>query len=230
MSKEIHRSSAKERGKRLRLVRKMSCLTLNDLSTKYDFGASTIKYWECAKCNGLSAKGAKKIIGAIQNEGVQCSFMWLMYGIGSPPQFIDIRYNTSSNADSSDKDIGFIDQATYDEELAIECEMNLFCEKIAQAITLTVLDDGMAPFYSMGDSVGGKRLYGDNLVKAIGKDCIVETVDNQVLCRRIAKGSGPDTFNLCCTNPNTLANPPHLYDVNLLSVAPISRIWRRMVF
>ena len=114
MSKEIQRSSAKERGKRLRLVRKMSGLTLNDLSTKYDFGASTIKYWECAKCNGLSAKGAKKIIAAIQNEGVQCSFMWLMYGIGSPPQFIDIRYNNSSNADSSNTDTTSTDSSKDD--------------------------------------------------------------------------------------------------------------------
>lgn len=221
MVNEIQRSSAKERGKRLRLVRKMSGLTLNDLSTKYDFGASTIKYWECAKSNGLSSKGAKKIIMALQQEGVQCSFMWLMYGIGSPPQFVDVHYNhRSCNAN--------IDQTIYDEEISIECEIKLFCEKIAQGITLTILDDGMAPFYSIGDSIGGRRLFGKDMEKAIGKDCIVETTEHQVLCRRVARGN-TDNFNLCCINPHTLANPPHLYDVELLSVAPISRIWRRMV-
>ena len=95
MLDESKKVSAKERGKRLRLIRKMSSLTLDELSSKYNLGISTIKYWECAKSQGLSSKGAKKIVTAMQNEGIQCSYMWLMYGVGLPPQFIDVRFHKS---------------------------------------------------------------------------------------------------------------------------------------
>lgn len=222
MSDEIQRSSAKERGKRLRLVRKMSGLTLDELSSKYSLGISTIKYWECAKNQGLSSKGAKKIIVAMQNEGVQCSYMWLMHGIGLPPQFIDVR--CSKNI----KNLGIVEHSSYEDERAIESEINLFCDKIGAAITLTIFDDGMEPFYSVSDGVGGRRLYGEDLAKAVGKDCIVETVDHQLLCRRVAQGNEPTNFNLYCINPNTLANPPHLYGVKLLSAAPVCRVWKRI--
>ena len=222
MSNELQRSSIKERGRRLRLVRKMSGLTLDELSSKYSLGISTIKYWECAKNHGLSSKGAKKVITAMQKEGVQCSYMWLMHGIGLPPLFIDVHRNKGA------KNMDIVEHSSYEEEKAIEDEIALFCEKISSAIALTIFDDGMEPFYSVSDGVGGRRLYGEDLIKAVGKDCIVETTDHQLMCRRVARGNEPDNFNLYCINPNTLANPPHLYGVKLLSAAPVSRVWRRL--
>lgn len=224
MSDEGQQSSAKARGKRLRLVRKMSGLTLNELAEKHNFGVSTIKYWECAKNQGLSSKGAKKIITAMQSHGVQCSYMWLMHGIGLPPQFLDVHLHDSA------KKVPYINQATFEEEKSISSEIALFCEEVVDAITLTVFDDGMEPIYSVGDSIGGKRLYGEDLTKMIGKNCIIETADHQLLCRRIAQGSNASSFNLYCVNPYTVANPPHLYDVKLLSAAPISRVWKRLIF
>ena len=221
---EAQRSSAKERGKRLRLVRKMSGLTLDELSSKYDLGISTIKYWECAKNQGLSSKGAKKIIMAMQNEGVQCSYMWLMHGVGLPPQFIDVHCSSSA------KNTDIIEHVAFEEEKAIELEIALFCEKTDSAITLTTFDDSMEPFYFASDSVGGKRLFGKDLIKAAGKNCIVTTSNGQLLCRRVACGNEPNIFNLYCTNPNTLANPPHLYGIELVSAAPICRVWKRMSF
>lgn len=190
MLDEGQQSSAKARGKRLRLVRKMSGLTLNELAEKHNLGVSTIKYWECAKNQGLSSKGAKKIIAAMQTQGVQCSYMWLMHGIGLPPQFLDVRFHDST------KQVPYVDQATYEEEKSIAYEISLFCEKIADAITLTVFDDSMEPVYSIGDGVGGKRLYAADLAKSIGKSCIVETEDHQLLCRRVAQGSDGSNFNL----------------------------------
>jgi len=224
MSDEINKSSAKERGKRLRLIRKMSGLTLDDLSTRYSFGVSTIKYWECAKNQGLSSKGAKKIISAMQKEGVQCSYMWLMHGVGLPPQFIDLHFHKDLKENIN------IEQSAYEEEKSIEREISIYCENIINAIVLTIFDDGMEPFYFVNDGVGGRRLHGNELVKAIGKDCIVETVDNQMLCRRVAEGNEVGKFNLYCINHSTHVISPNLYDVKILSAAPISRIWKRIVF
>jgi HTH-type transcriptional regulator, cell division transcriptional repressor len=217
-------SSAKARGKKLRLVRKMTGLTLKKMAEKYNLGVSTIKYWECATNQGLSSKGAKKIITIMHNQGIQCSYMWLMHGIGLPPQFLDVRLHNKTKAAPP------LDQATYEEERSIANEISLFCEEIVDAIALTVFDDGMEPIYSAGDGIGGKRLYGEDLTKSIGKNCIVETTDSQVLCRRVAQGSDDSNFNLYCINPYTVANPPHIYGVKLLSAAPISRVWRRLVF
>ena len=221
MLDEIKKSSAKERGKRLRLIRKMSSLTLDDLSARYNFGVSTIKYWECAKNQGLSSKGAKKIISAMQKEGVQCSYMWLMHGVGLPPQFINLCANRNL------KDNIDVDQITYEEEKCIESEIKIFCENITNSIVLNVFDDGMEPFYFINDSVGGRRLHGDQLIKTIDKNCIVETSDNQILCRRVSKGNEKGTFNLYCVNHSTGVTPANLYDVKLLSAAPISRVWNR---
>lgn len=222
MVDEAQKASPKERGKRLRVVRKMSGLTLSELAQKYDLGISTIKYWECAKSQGLSSKGAKKIIKAMQVQGIQCSYMWLMFGVGLPPQFREVHVHERGTDDIS------IDKNTYDEEKAIAQEMDLFCTKVIDAITVKVLDDGMEPVYSIGDGIGGRRLYVKDLARVIGKNCIVETVNKEVLCRRVAQGNG-DSFNLYCINPYTAANPPHLYNIELLSAAPITRIWKRII-
>jgi HTH-type transcriptional regulator, cell division transcriptional repressor len=211
-------STPKSRGQRLRFLRKMSGLTLHKLAKKYDMGMSTIKYWECAINQGLSAKGAKKIVNAMHQEGIQCSFMWLMHGVGLAPQIIDVRYN---NPEFSRKELSL------PEEISIAHEIALFCEKIIDAVTLAVYDDGMEPLFSVGDNVGGKRLFGENIVNAIGKNCIVETEENQILCRRISQGTNSGLFNLYCTNPHTAISPPNLYDVKLLSVAPVTRLWKR---
>lgn len=214
-------STPKARGQRLRFLRKMSGLTLQKLAEKYDIGMSTIKYWECAVNEGLSNKGAKKIIHAMQKEGIQCSFMWLMHGVGTLPHILDIR--CAGNTPEV-----ITNESVLEEELSIANEIQFFCNKIVDSITLAVFDDGMDPHYSIGDNVGGKRLYGEHINKALGKHCIVETEDNQVFCRKIAPGSKPDRFNVYCVNPNTTVNPPNLYDVKLSSVAPIARVWKRI--
>lgn len=223
MQKNDQHSSPQSRGKKLRTLRKMSGLTLNELADKYGIGVSTIKYWESAKNEGLSDKGAKKIITAMQKEGIQCSYMWLMHGVGLPPQFVNIQYSEAS------KQAFVSDPNRMEEETAISHEISTFCDRINDAITLTVFDDGMEPLYTIGDSVGGKRFFGENLEKVIGKNCIIETADHQLLCRRIARGKSPEYFNLYCINPHTISSPPNLYNTQIISAAPIVRIWKRII-
>jgi len=213
--------SPRERGERLRVLRKMSGLTIHKLAEKYEIGSSTIKYWECGRDKGLSAKGARKIIESLRQEGVYCTFMWLMHGVGMHPQIVDIRQSTSA------KQVAAMN-TTLEEETAITNEINLFCGATARAVTLVIYDDAMEPMYTIGDTVGGNRLIGAEMIKAVGKNCIIETTDKQVICRRLARGSAPDTFILCAVNPLTTALPPNLYDVKVESVAPISRVWKRL--
>ena len=220
MKKLEELASPAERGNRLRILRNMSGLTIHELADKYGVGASTIKYWECAKSEGLSPKGAKKFIEAMAGEGIYCSYMWLMHGVGIHPQYIDRRYGNSKKQQNP---MG----TSLEEEMAIYREMDTFLKETDNAVTLAIYDDSMEPFYLLGDTVGGNRLFGEDIVKAFDKDCLIETEDHQVLCRRFTVGHEAEHYTLYCMNPRTTVYPPNMYDVKIISVAPISRIWRR---
>jgi hypothetical protein len=66
------------------------------------------------------------------------------------------------------------------------------------------------------------------MVHAIGKDCIIETENGEILCRRIGNGNELSSYHLCALNNLTSVYPPNLYDVKIKSVAPISRVWKRI--
>ncbi len=215
------RSLPIERGKRLKVLRNMSGLTIQELSEMYGIGASTIKYWESARSEGLSGKGAKKIIEAMLDRKVYCTYMWLMHGVGIHPQILDVQLGNAQ------KQIEAMN-STFEEEIAIANEMDAFLKASTDAITLVIFEDAMEPLYSIGNTIGGVRLYDNDISYAIGKDCIVETSTGEILCRRIGAGNELDTYHLCALNNQTNVYPPNLYDVKLKSVAPIARVWKRI--
>jgi len=210
-----------ERGRRLKILRNMSGLTIQELSEMYGIGASTIKYWESARSEGLSGKGAKKIIEAMLDRKVYCTYMWLMHGVGIHPQILDVQLGNAQ------KQIEAMN-STFDEEVAIANEMNAFLKSSQDAITLVIFEDAMEPLYSIGNTIGGIRLHGKDVGLATGKDCIVETDKGEILCRRVGAGNELDTYHLCALNNQTNVYPPNLYDVKLKSAAPISRVWKRV--
>lgn len=213
-------SSVEERGNRLRILRNMTGLTINELSERYNIGTSTIKYWETAKQEGLSVKGAKKIIDSLVKEGIHCSFTWLMHGLGIGPQYIYSGFG-------EDKENLNLLQVALEDEQVIYKEVDLFLKESYNAITLVVYDNSMEPFYRFGDTVGGIRLYGENIDLALGKNCIVETEKHNVLCRRLEQGNGKNKYTLASVNSRTTATPPNLFDIEIKSVAPVSRCWLR---
>lgn len=208
-------SSSAERGRRLRILRNMSDLTIHEFAEKFGIGASTIKYWESGKNEGLSTKGAKKIIEAMSQLRVHCTFMWLLHGVGNMPHFVDARFGTQNI------------NGTLEEELAINNEINLFLKNTSNAVTLLVFDDAMDPIYNVGTTIGGNRLFGDDISKGLGYNCIIETEEKQIICRKLAKSNEPNLFNLCCINPQSSVTPPNIYDIKILSAAPITRVWKR---
>jgi HTH-type transcriptional regulator, cell division transcriptional repressor len=214
-------STPKARGQRLKTLRHMCGLTIHQLAAKYGIGASTIKYWESARSEGLSEKGATKIIKAMQEEGIYCTYMWLMHGVGIHPQIYDVRYGASKKQASAMN-------SSLEEEIAISNEIALFLKEVPNAITLVVFDDAMEPIYSIGDTIGGGRLVGEDIAKAIGRDCIIETDKKEILCRRLSRGNSLDTYNLSSINPQTTCYPPNIYDVKVVSASPIIRVWKRM--
>lgn len=216
-------SSPKARGKRLKLLRNMAGLKLKDLSLKYKISISSLKFWESGYRTGLTTKGAQKIIAAMRDNGVHCDIDWLMHGVGMQPQIVDVYYGETAPEDAYVVSGG---ERTHYEVLTTE-EIEHFYQHHENAVVAPVLDDGMEPYYMKGDSVGGIRVVDVTAIEAeIGKNCIIETEDQQICCRRFVKNVNADTYNLYCINPLTTVVEPTLYNVKIKSVAPIIRLWK----
>lgn len=209
------RLTAQVRGKRLKTVRMMTGLTRNLLEEKYGISASTIQSWEAAKAGGLTERGVRRILPVLHQEGISCTIDWLLYGIGNGPQatlsFALSFPNTTRNEVSEDK--------------AIVQELIAFRGLHAEATDFVVLDNSMEPYYCVGDYVAGVRRMKEEITNVVGRDCIVETVENNIKFRRLKKGSQSGLYNLICINPDTQVFETTLYDQELISAAPV--IWHR---
>lgn len=212
-------SSAKARGKRLKMARKMTGLTRKGLEEKYGISASTVQSWEAVKAGGLTEQGAQRIISVLQSEGFLCSADWLLQGIGSPPEPTNLYFPmVRENA------------AVYSlpEEVIVEKELTIFQKIHRDVLSLVVNDDGMEPYYNIGDLVAGKcRRTPETINQLIGFDCIVETAAHEILLRRVKPSISGKTsyYNLVCINPNTAVTTPILCEQKLVSAAPV--VWHR---
>lgn len=214
---------AKLKGEHFKLARKMANLTMEQLADKYHFGLSTIKMWENPKPHltkkGLTKKGALKFVDAIYQEGILCDLSWLLGHSGFPPRFV-IQEEKPKYLRSASNEMP---------EISLDKEIILFSQLNPQAITITLNDDGMAPYYSEGDTVGGIRSYENNIEKNVNKICIVELEDGRKLCRQLSKSQKLGYYNLHCINLMTTVEEPQQYNVKLISAAHIIRLWRREV-
>lgn len=214
------KSSPSARGKRLKTARMMAELTRNGLEAKYGVSASTIQSWEAAKAGGLTERGAQRIVPILEQEGIFCSTDWLLYGIGAPPQPKANDVNTTSpSAASSPYPVAA------PEDKAIIQELLHFRDLHPNAIDYIIRDDGMKPYFAPNDLIAGKRRRGPDISRLVGMDCIIETINNEVLFRRIKPGTRNGLYTLICTNPDTTVSTSTLYDQELISAAPV--IWHR---
>lgn len=221
------KSSSEARGTRLKKLRMLAGLSRKSMEKVYRISASTLQSWEDGKAGGLTPKGAKRVIEALAKEGVVFTLDWLLYGIGAGPKVADSVYHGSgaSGAPSEGHDRPREFSGSDAEEMAISKELLAFRQANLDANDMIVMDDSMSPEYLPGDFVAGRRYYHKDIGRTIGFDCIVETAMGELLLRRVRKGTKDGMWTLVCINPNA-STPMHtLYDVELLSAAPI--IWRR---
>lgn len=207
--------SKEVRAKRLTQLRKLTGLTRRAFAQKYGLSENTVKNWEYAHLAGLSEHGARLMIDAFIKEGIECSINWLLYGKGNPPK-----------RKSADPTL----QATIKESpdhahQTILKEINDFKKHHAEAVIYEVKDDSMLPFYRNGDFVAGVRHYAKDISQLIDRDCIVETKSGETLLRTLMISNMPRSYNLYATNQHTRLQRPYLYDVEIVTAAPV--IWIR---
>ncbi len=212
-----------EKAKRTKSARQFAGLTREEMNTRHDIPPSTLRGWESPgslRNQGLTLKGAQRLANALQKEGVLCSVEWLMEGTGVGPQFM--APSIEADAESTQK----ITNGTllWGPYLAIQNEILCFEKNNPDAIVMMVSDNGLTPFYSPGEYVGGIKKYQKNIAALIGSYCIVETSTQEILVRKLCLGKKADTFTLVCENQTSIEQPS-LTNVKLNWAAPI--IWHR---
>ena len=212
-------NSSGERLKRARLLAGIN--TRREFEAKYHISANTLQGWEQNK-NPLSAKGANRVVQALKTEGLICSTEWLLHGQGMPPRPFEM-LNAGVREDLHEN-LSIVELNLQEEE-AIYAETQQFKKRTPNAIVLTLADDAMEPYYSLGDHLGGSKIADTEIKQYIGTACIIELENNMILPRFLHKGTIEGTYTLTGSNPKTKAMTLSMQNVKILSAAPI--LWHR---
>ncbi|HEX4045704.1 MAG TPA: helix-turn-helix transcriptional regulator [Gammaproteobacteria bacterium] len=206
-----------ERGKRIKYVMKALRYSSREFEKKYGIKASTLRGWERGAQTGLTADGALKLIAAFQNEGINCTLDWLLYGKGPNPisQIIGIVPEL----------LTFPLQVMTSTPNTITQELRLFHQLHPGAVDSIINDDGMEPCFYKGDYVAGLRYFENDMNKLLGSNCIAQLQTGQTLVRQLQSSEKNGYYTLTCINPNTSEQESVLKDIQLFSVAYI--IWIR---
>lgn len=134
----------RERGRRVKQLRSMAMLKSNELAHRAGVSRIAISYWENARHSGLTKEGARKVIEAIQKEGIVCTFEWLWQGKGNEPQFM-----TNNNTPSS------IQENVRHLIPSIEREIEFFLNANKDGVIAKIETNSMSPTFEFNDIVGG---------------------------------------------------------------------------
>lgn len=218
---------SKERGERLHILRIMSGNSFQSLAKLTDYAEDSLRKMENAHFKGgLSEKAARTITKVLEKQGVICQMNWLLYGQGIPPLLL------SPDKTLAKQQLEFLRlvDGDLDNDTFIKGEIERFSTFLPNNIVTRVQDDGMEPIYFAGDIVGGIKLYDDQIQRAIGKICITEASSKQILVRKLLQDDqNTNKYKLCCINQNVLGVPSIIANVDLISAALISHVWRTTV-
>ncbi len=209
------------KGERVKLVRNMANLSREKLSENSKINIHTLNGWENNRFGGLSRIGAKRLMERVAQEGVQCTAEWLLFGIGSGPIAVTDYKKAQLDAEKDEVKIS----KTPQENKQIAEELLLFREHCKEAADLIVEDDSMLPHYQLGDYVAGRKRYKKQIARVVGLDCIVQVKEGTILLRTLRQGTIEGKYHLVSTNSATQSKDAVLFDVELISAAPI--IWHR---
>lgn len=212
-------SSPIAKGERLRRIRHLANLSRDEFCSDGQITLATLISWEVGRYNGLSPKGAARVIARVAKEGVFCTSEWLLYEIGVGPE-VRVDYKkalTQANIIEAENSISH-------DSIVIE-ELLLFRKLNKNSIDFMIEDDAMLPHYRQGDYVAGIKRFGTKIATLVSLDCIVQINDGRILMRNLQQGPREQSYNLIPTHLQTKVKDAILYDVDIVSAAPI--VWHR---
>lgn len=217
--------AAQSRANRLKSLREMTGLSRNDFHKRYGIPRGTLQNWESARFGGLTQKGARNIIRAFNAEGIACDIDWLLHGTGVSPKFND---HTPQQRNQELKKHTDVNEHIFEAETnIITKEILFFRQQHDNAIDIVVADDAMQPKWQPGDYIAGVKHFQEDIIKTIGKYCIVQTQEYGNILRQVMPGDDPNLYNLLAINYQTKVKRPVLYNIAILSAAPV--IWTRKI-
>lgn len=223
-------SEIQERRQRLKFLRTMTSLSMKEFAQLCHLGLTTVNYWEQGY-SSITERGAKLISNAMQQEGIACTPVWLMYGLGDPPKIVEPHKLSKLHFIPIQTTVPSIqEEAFYYGCDKTKNELQFFQDSYPDHWVYFLQDDSMSPLYRKGDIVAGKKIIGKNMELAHRSDCIVELTENQLLVRRVQIATIKDRFDLYVINPECSVEFPPLRHVEIRSLAPIIRIWKPAKF
>ena len=202
----------KKRASRLKQVRRLLNMDRDEFAKYCDYNFVTYKDWETARRNTIPTAKAITLFEQLKTEGVFVDLDWFLYGLGNEPYKSITKFQSGQSID----DLQLHDKA-------IQEELSVFLSNNLDAVWLMLPDNSMAPFYKKNDIVAGIKFCGDEINKLIGKDCIVQ-LDNQQLLRKIQSGREQGVYTLVANNADE-GGQQIVYDVSLKYAAPV--VWLR---
>jgi len=182
------------------------------LQDKYGLSTETLKAWENGKVN-LTHKSLTRCIDLYHQEGISVTKKWIQTGDGAIPTITPIIHDVSTTYT--------LEEDEDDSSLMIK-EIEFFKKSTPNAVTMLITGKEMMPNYNPGDYIGGRFKHGNNIEKALNKDCIIKTKKGKLLFRRLVRSNTKNRYNLTCLNPDNGTNTsPILVDVAVECVAPV---------
>lgn len=203
-----------ERGQRLRCLRGMLGMSINQFADKAGISRVTMSYWENGTRLKLSKKGAYKVIAVMRDNKVHCTFEWLWDGIGEGARML-------SQQDSTVESIAANAGHHF---TSMEKEIDLFLTVNKGAAIVKINSPSLWPFFEFNDIVAGLWLP----LAAFRSEgyCVVHIagVPEVRWVKKIEAGKKPHQVQISYS-PLAI-NEEGVETIEIESVAPITRLWR----
>ncbi len=202
-------------GNRVKSARMLSGHSRKSFATASKISMATLRAWEEPSTGryGLTNKGAKRLIKALNEFGIYCTEEWLLLGQGPGPNII----TTSSDRIFDEEEI------SWGEEEAILKDINAFKKNNPDPVVAIITDGSMLPMFSYGDYVGGSKKHNEDIKHLLGLNCIVQ-IGEKTLIRRISTVTS-NKYTLSSLNQESTVVDPIIAGVELKSAAEI--VWHR---
>ena len=211
-------SKLRGRGIRLRQLRRdILDMTVQEFAQLCESGVSTVGQWEQGRVSGLAKKSAECVVRALEKTPITCTVEWLLEGKGPAPH----SRITEPEILVEQKEL----PAQRSENIQHQIMPLPVSNAIGKSVMLEVQDDAMAPFFKMGDCVGGKKVPMSNIDHIIGEVCIAQISEEQTVLRKLDGLTPSGKYRLSAINPNTRIEP-FILETELMEIATLAWFWR----
>lgn len=213
----LSRDNPSATGNRIKSLRMLIGCTRKEFAEKTGISENTLKIWEepAETRNGISKKGANRLIAAMKDCGITCTLEWLLFGLGYGPSLQHIQKEDLPQNH---------EEVSWGEEESIFRDIESFKANNPNPIVIAITDGSLLPCYSYGDYVGGSKMFGKNIELLANSLCIVEFNEN-ILVRKISEPNNQGKYTLSAMSSDVLSTHSTFNNVDLNFAAKI--IWHR---